>query len=74
MVGKGGKATDRGMGNIATDAVCAEECDKRESCTFYVYQSSNKWCYLWQGDTCSPVAYNSYIIYQKLCDAATGNI
>ena len=64
-----GSNSDRGMGNIATDALCAAECDKRESCRFYVYKSSIKWCYLWQGATCSPIAYNDYKIKRRVCGA-----
>ena len=67
MIGKGGNANDRGLDNIATDALCAAECDKRESCTFYAFSPNNDWCYLWKGATCSPVAYGSYKIKQKSC-------
>ena len=74
MVGQGGSTFDRGMGGIKTNALCEAECDKRGSCEFYVYQSSNKWCYLWKGASCSPVSYRSYRIKQKVCDAPTGNI
>ena len=73
MEGHQGSASDRGLGKIATEALCAAECDKRESCTFYAYNIVNEWCYLWQGATCSPTEYTYYTVKQKVCDDSTGN-